>query len=142
MRNKTKVAVAFLDAAHHLRQGLVQRVRCIDGTTVIVEILVARLPLLPFFPRGDLEIGNLPFAAFQPAFLHFLRALTMHNQHGRVEHLPNLYATLVGAPVGKGCVNNNTQPQFELFLRQGKHQLIRKMADLRYVPENIDRRLT
>ena len=85
--------------------------RGVDTTPVIVEFLVALFPPLPFFPRGDLEIGDLSFAALEAAFLDIWGALAVNDQHGYMKCLRYLLAFFIGSAIGEGCIYHDAQAQ-------------------------------
>src|SRR6266852_3826429 len=98
----------FMDGAHYFCQGLIHWMGGIDHAAVIFKVLVTRLPAFPFFPRGDLKAGNLPFASLQAAFLHFGRALAVDNQHFRVISTGYFEAVIVSSAIGEGRIYHDT----------------------------------
>src|SRR5258706_2061755 len=131
------LAVQFVDRAHDLCQRLVEWFGRINDAALIIELLKARFPLLPFLPRSNLELGNLPFPTLKPAFLHFWWTLAMNNQQGSMKSSRQFLRLFKRRPICERGIYHNTQAQSKLFSRQVKHDFIRKLPDARQIPNYI-----
>ncbi len=129
--------VQFMNNPHDGCQRFIERFRCIDDTPAIIELLKAWFPVLPFFPGGNLEFGDLPLASFEAPFLYIRRALAVYNQQGGMEFPRQLLCLFKRCAIGERSIDHNAEAQAQLFACQSKHQLVGKLANVRQVAKNI-----
>jgi hypothetical protein len=86
-REVAVLMVQFVDSVHYFRERVIERIRCINGTSVIIEILETGFPLQPLLPGRNLELEYLALTSLKAMFLHLRRALAMDNQQRKREFL-------------------------------------------------------